>query len=136
MLSKEITIHNTVPVYKLNESKLSDIDKDESNEKGRRYLGQPDMVMLDDNRTLITVYPVGHGHGKLVMKVSEDAGDLDGKDGYSVFLGKITGNTDDLQTASGEWNDEADADHRSAKLGIRGGRCEWSHRRMEYFLFR
>lgn len=48
---KEITIHNTVPVYKLNESKLSDIDKDESNEKGRRYLGQPDMVMLDDNRT-------------------------------------------------------------------------------------
>lgn len=72
---KEITIHNTVPVYKLNESKLSDIDKDESNEKGRRYLGQPDMVMLDDNRTLITVYPVGHGHGKLVMKVSEDAGE-------------------------------------------------------------
>lgn len=43
---KEITIHNTVPVYK-----------------------------LDDNRTLITVYPVGHGHGKLVMKVSEDAGE-------------------------------------------------------------
>ena len=72
---KAITIHNTVPVYKLNESKLSDIDKDESNEKGRRYLGQPDMVMLDDNRTLITVYPVGHGHGKLVMKVSEDAGE-------------------------------------------------------------
>ena len=35
---KEITIHNTVPVYKLNESKLSDIDKDESNEKGiRKY---------------------------------------------------------------------------------------------------
>ena len=72
---KEITIHNTVPVYKLDDSKLSDIDKDETNAQGRRYLGQPDMVMLDDNRTLITVYPVGHGHGKLVMKVSEDAGE-------------------------------------------------------------
>lgn len=65
---KEITIHNTVPVYKLDDSKLSDIDKDETNAQGRRYLGQPDMVMLDDNRTLITVYPVVHGHGKLVMK--------------------------------------------------------------------
>lgn len=73
---KEITIHNTVPVYKLDDSKLSDIDKDETNAQGRRYLGQPDMVMLDDNRTLITgLSGVGHGHGKLVMKVSEDAGE-------------------------------------------------------------
>ena len=72
---KELTIRNTVPVVQLDASKLSDIDKDENNAKGRRYLGQPDMVMLDDNRTLLTVYPVGHGHGKLVMQVSEDAGE-------------------------------------------------------------
>ena len=74
-VTKEITIHNTVPVVQLDSSKLSDIDKDENNAKGRRYLGQPDMVMLDDNHTLLTVYPVGHGHGKLVMQVSEDAGE-------------------------------------------------------------
>ena len=74
-VTKEITIHNTVPVVQLDASKLSDIDKDENNAKGRRYLGQPDMVMLDDSRTLLTVYPVGHGHGKLVMQVSEDAGE-------------------------------------------------------------
>ena len=74
-VTKEITIRNTVPVVQLDASKLSDIDKDENNAKGRRYLGQPDMVMLDDNRTLLTVYPVGHGHGKLVMQVSEDAGE-------------------------------------------------------------
>ena len=74
-VTKEITIHNTVPVVQLDASKLSDIDKDETNAKGRRYLGQPDMVMLDDSRTLLTVYPVGHGHGKLVMQVSEDAGE-------------------------------------------------------------
>ena len=72
---KELTIHSTVPVVQLDASRLSDIDKDETNVQGRRYLGQPDMVMLDDNRTLITVYPVGHGHGKLVMQVSEDAGE-------------------------------------------------------------
>ena len=72
---KELTIHSTVPVVQLDASRLSDIDKDETNVQGRRYLGQPDMVMLDDNRTLITVYPVGHGHGALVMKVSEDAGE-------------------------------------------------------------
>ncbi len=72
---KELTIHSTVPVVQLDASRLSDIDKDETNVQGRRYLGQPDMVMLDDNRTLLTVYPVGHGHGALVMKVSEDAGE-------------------------------------------------------------
>ena len=72
---KELTIHSTVPVVQLDASRLSDIDKDETNVQGRRYLGQPDMVMLDDKRTLITVYPVGHGHGALVMKVSEDAGE-------------------------------------------------------------
>lgn len=41
----------------------------------RQYLGQPDMVMLDDEQTLLTVYPVGHGFGPLVMQVSEDAGE-------------------------------------------------------------
>lgn len=75
MVCSELTIRNTLPVYELDDSKLSVIDKDENNEKGRRYLGQPDMVMLDDNRTLITVYPVGHGHGELVMQISEDAGE-------------------------------------------------------------
>lgn len=69
----ELYITNRLPVYKLDESCLTDIDKDEGGE--RQYLGQPDMVMLDDNRTLITAYPVGHGCGPLVMKVSRDAGE-------------------------------------------------------------
>lgn len=41
----------------------------------RQYLGQPDMIVLDDMETLITVYPVGHGKGELVMQVSKDAGE-------------------------------------------------------------
>ena len=74
-VTKDLIIKNTLPVYQLSEDKLSVIDKDENNENGRRYLGQPDMVLLDDEKTLITVYPVGHGHGPLVMKISKDAGE-------------------------------------------------------------
>ena len=69
------SISNSLTDYKLPEEFLSDIEKDENDEKGRHYLGQPDMVMLNDERTLITVYPVGHGVGPIVMQVSEDAGE-------------------------------------------------------------
>ena len=68
----ELYIKNRLPVYQLDASCLTDIDKDEGGE--RQYLGQPDMIMLDDNQTLITAYPVGHGCGPIVMKVSRDAG--------------------------------------------------------------
>ncbi len=39
-----------------------------------QYLGHPSAVLLDDGRTLIAVYPKGHGRGVLVMKCSEDGG--------------------------------------------------------------
>ncbi len=42
-------------------------------EKGQ-YLGHPTTVLLKDNRTMITVYPKGHGRGAIVMKRSTDAG--------------------------------------------------------------
>ena len=38
------------------------------------YLGHPTTVLLDDCRTIYTVYPKGHGVGQLVMKRSDDAG--------------------------------------------------------------
>lgn len=38
------------------------------------YLGHPTTVLLDDGRTIYTVYPKGHGVGQLVMKRSDDAG--------------------------------------------------------------
>lgn len=40
----------------------------------RQYLGQPDLVMLNDEKTLFSVYPVGHGAGEIVMQVSKDKG--------------------------------------------------------------
>ncbi len=45
------------------------VDKEEG-----QYLGHPTTVLLEDNRTIITVYPKGHGGGAIVMKRSTDGG--------------------------------------------------------------
>ena len=39
-----------------------------------QYLGHPTTVLLEDGRTIIAVYPQGHGRGALVMKRSTDGG--------------------------------------------------------------
>jgi len=39
-----------------------------------QYLGHPTTVLLEDNRTMIAVYPKGHGRGAVVMKRSTDGG--------------------------------------------------------------
>ena len=39
-----------------------------------QYLGHPTTVLLEDNRTMVIVYPKGHGRGAIVMKRSTDAG--------------------------------------------------------------
>ncbi len=39
-----------------------------------QYLGHPTTVLLEDNKTMITVYPKGHGRGGVVMRRSTDGG--------------------------------------------------------------
>ncbi|MBS0208643.1 MAG: exo-alpha-sialidase [Planctomycetes bacterium] len=39
-----------------------------------QYLGHPTTVLLEDNRTMLIVYPKGHGRGPIVLKRSTDAG--------------------------------------------------------------
>jgi hypothetical protein len=39
-----------------------------------QYLGHPTTVLLEDGRTMIAVYPKGHGRGAIVMKRSLDGG--------------------------------------------------------------
>ena len=39
-----------------------------------QYLGHPTTVLLEDGKTMIAVYPKGHGRGAIVMKRSTDAG--------------------------------------------------------------
>ncbi|MBN1420561.1 MAG: exo-alpha-sialidase [Planctomycetes bacterium] len=42
-------------------------------EKGQ-YLGHPTTVLLEDGKTMLCVYPKGHGRGAIVYKRSSDAG--------------------------------------------------------------
>jgi len=39
-----------------------------------QYLGHPTTVLLEDNRTIIAIYPKGHGRGAIVSKRSTDGG--------------------------------------------------------------
>ena len=39
-----------------------------------QYLGHPTTVLLEDGKTMIAVYPKGHGKGAIVMKRSSDGG--------------------------------------------------------------
>jgi hypothetical protein len=39
-----------------------------------QYLGHPTTVLLEDGKTIIAVYPKGHGKGPIVMKRSTDGG--------------------------------------------------------------
>ena len=39
-----------------------------------RYLGHPTTVLLEDNRTIVAVYPTGHGKGRIILKRSTDGG--------------------------------------------------------------
>jgi hypothetical protein len=39
-----------------------------------QYLGHPTTVLLEDGRTIVAVYPKGHGRGPIVMKRSTDGG--------------------------------------------------------------
>jgi len=45
------------------------IDKEEG-----QYLGHPTTVLLEDGKTILCVYPKGHGKGQLVLKRSVDGG--------------------------------------------------------------
>ena len=44
-------------------------------EKGQ-YLGHPTTVLLEDGRTMLAVYPKGHGRGAILLKRSLDGGRL------------------------------------------------------------
>jgi hypothetical protein len=39
-----------------------------------QYLGHPSTVLLEDGRTILVVYPKGHGRGPIVLKRSSDGG--------------------------------------------------------------
>lgn len=61
----------TIPIVDLSSEMSRQVIVDR--EPGQ-YLGHPSTVLLEDNKTMIVVYPKGHGSGAIVMKRSTDAG--------------------------------------------------------------
>lgn len=63
--------HIRVPLLDLafEEERQTIVDRDPN-----QYLGHPSSVLLEDGRTMIIVYPEGHGRGAIVMKRSNDGG--------------------------------------------------------------
>ena len=61
----------TIPVVDISGDQSRQVIVDR--EKGQ-YLGHPTTVLLEDNQTMLTVYPKGHGRGAIVYKRSNDAG--------------------------------------------------------------
>ena len=70
-VTKAVNIHNVLTRYVMPEKYLSTIERAPGTD--RQYLGQPDMIQTETGR-LITAYPIGHGKGPLVMRISEDGG--------------------------------------------------------------
>ena len=54
-----------IPVIDLDKetSRQVIVDKEEG-----QYLGHPTTVLLEDGKTILTVYPKGHGRGEIVYK--------------------------------------------------------------------
>jgi len=61
----------SIPTVDLNDEADRQVTVDR--EDGQ-YLGHPTTVLLEDGRTMVCVYPKGHGRGAVVLKRSEDAG--------------------------------------------------------------
>lgn len=61
----------TIPIVDISKDTARQVIVDR--EPGQ-YLGHPTTVLLEDGRTLIAVYPMGHGKGGIVMKRSSDGG--------------------------------------------------------------
>ena len=68
---KQVNVRNVLQRYVMPEKYLSTIERAPGT--NRQYLGQPDMIRTQSGR-LITAYPVGHGKGPLVMRISDDGG--------------------------------------------------------------
>lgn len=69
----EVTVPRgyTIPIVDLADDSSRQVVVDR--EPGQ-YLGHPTTVLLEDGRTILAVYPKGHGRGPIILKRSEDGG--------------------------------------------------------------
>lgn len=68
---KSVKPYLSIPIIDLNEETTRQVVVDR--EEGQ-YLGHPTTVLLEDGKTILIVYPKGHGRGEIVYKRSTDGG--------------------------------------------------------------
>ena len=73
LLAQPIIVPSRFPIPAIDLSDDLDRQVVVDREPGQ-YLGHPTTVLLEDNRTMLCVYPKGHGRGAIVYKRSPDAG--------------------------------------------------------------
>lgn len=61
----------TIPIVDISAEKERQVIVDR---EAGQYLGHPTTVLLEDNKTMLCVYPKGHGRGAIVYKRSNDTG--------------------------------------------------------------
>lgn len=61
----------TIPVVDISNERDRQVIVDR---EAGQYLGHPTTVLLEDNKTMLIVYPKGHGRGQIVYKRSTDGG--------------------------------------------------------------
>ena len=61
----------TIPVVDISSEEERQVIVDR---EAGQYLGHPTTVLLEDNKTMLVVYPKGHGRGAIVYKRSNDGG--------------------------------------------------------------
>ena len=61
----------TIPLVDLADETFRQVIVDREKDQ---YLGHPTTALLDDGKTIITVYPKSHGRGAVMLKKSFDAG--------------------------------------------------------------
>ncbi len=61
----------TIPIVDISGDKERQVIVDQEN---GQYLGHPTTLLLEDNKTMLIVYPKGHGRGPIVYKRSNDTG--------------------------------------------------------------
>lgn len=75
-LEEKVPVAPPVPAFSLPVIDLNDQQERQvlvDREKGQ-YLGHPTTLLLEDGKTILCVYPKGHGKGPILYKRSEDGG--------------------------------------------------------------
>lgn len=70
-LKTKLALGYTIPIVDISAEKERQVIVDR---EAGQYLGHPTTVLLDDNKTMLIVYPKGHGRGAIVYKRSTDGG--------------------------------------------------------------